>query len=72
MTAATECRNAAALRTSGLRAAFTACPFRVATMRRLAPDHTARRRLDVRPVFRAGLRGANENSVAALPSDLAA
>ena len=68
----TECHNAAALRTSGLRAAFTACPFRVATLRRLAPNPTARRRLEVRAVFGAGLQGANENSVAALPSDPAA
>ena len=73
MTAATECRNAAALRSSGLRAeAFTACASRLATMRKLAPDDTARWRSEVRPVFGAGVQGANENSVAAIPSDLAA
>ena len=73
MTAVPGCRNAAALRTSGLRAkVFTACPSRLATMGKLAPDDTARWRSEVRPVFGAGVQGANENSVAAIPSDLAA
>lgn len=73
MTAATECRNAAALRSSGLRAqAFTAYPCRLAMMRELAPDDTPRWRLEVRPVFGAGVQGTDENSVAAIPSDLAA